>query len=622
MDGELLHVLCFTLHDAAQIEGILRLARRACPAGGGHSILLLCDLQDADAAELPGDAPMLRTLQSGAMAMNARSGCGCFLLARARVWDDAQRAYLGAGKKTSFRETTAQLIKNGEADSPFAAATISPASLKDRFSCILFSDLSLSCTPDTPARMAAVLERSASGCVCARVLEKRTFPQTALSRLHAGIPFSLSPLLSARQDRLLIKGESLTDAPAMYTAETLAASLDQPVRSAPLAADCFFVRIKPLTLPDDFRDHRLRCLHGSRMYALHPILQLFLLFLCALAGLPWLAALALLPAEIWALVHPRHLPAALLRLSLLPLTACVSLDAALCRLLARSKLIRLRVPDALIAPQGCMLFGAALLSIAMVTAQALVFLLPVCLLWLAAPLIASAMDAPTLERIPLDTDRLKQLRTLSEGAFFDSLSARCSPSMRMLAACAGCMLGLLEPDEAARQAQAQLASLQDTPVSAAALAAQLVSAQFLRERMGDCDAALRELPADIERHALSLPLARSHGRLSVLLAAARQECSEPQALKHLARSEAPEPAELLFLPMQSVRHTPVYPVSLPLTHPHTFLNKRLLAADTAQRPTDAAMRFLFLCAATLGHPFHALLERSPVAGPYMPLLFI
>ena len=88
---------------------------------------------------------------------------------------------------------------------------------------------------------------------------------------------------------------------------------------------------------------------------------------------------------------------------------------------------------------------------------------------------------------------------------------------KLYAACAGCMLGVLEPDEAARQTQALLAAgpAVDSPVEHAAL---LVCAQFLRERMADCDAALRALPAQLEdcarAKAAALPLFPEIGRAS------------------------------------------------------------------------------------------------------------
>ena len=88
------------------------------------------------------------------------------------------------------------------------------------------------------------------------------------------------------------------------------------------------------------------------------------------------------------------------------------------------------------------------------------------------------------------------------------------------------------------------------------------------------------------------------------------------------KSEIPEPLDLLFLPLESAKSSPVYPLSLPLTHPHTFLRMQLLAKEQPVFLPKPASQFLFLSAAALNHPFFALLERSPVAGPYMPLLFV
>ena len=159
MEQALLFVMHAVLRSDAGIGGILRAMRHARPAGSGYALLLLCDLPDAGAATMPGDAPMLRRLQSGVMSMNARSGGGFFLLVRRRVWDDAQRAYLGENQSVSYRHVVARLISCGEADAVFDAATISPASLKGCFSHVLFSEVTLSCTPDLPARMLDALNR-------------------------------------------------------------------------------------------------------------------------------------------------------------------------------------------------------------------------------------------------------------------------------------------------------------------------------------------------------------------------------------------------------------------------------------------------------------------------------
>lgn len=621
MEQTLLFVLHAVLRSDMQISSILRMMRQTRPAGSGYALLLFCDLPDAGAAILPGDAPMLRQLQSGVMSMNARSG-GFMMLARRRAWNDAQRAYLGENQPLSYQRVIAQLLVRGETDAVFDAATVSPESLKDRFSHVLFSEISLSCTPDTPMRMLEALKDSPSGCIGARVLEKRSFPQTALARLLSFSPFSLSPLLSARYDRLQRKGQTLPDAPVLCAAEALSASLDTPGDAPPAAQGCFFVRRHSVTLPDFFAATRQRMLSDSRLHALLPVLQVILLFAGAAWGRPWLAALALLPMELWALLHPRLLPGALLRLSLLPLTACVTLDALLCRLFARSSLLRLRVPASFIAPQICVLWGAALLSAAMYGAQALAVYLPVSLLWLAAPLMMIAIDKPTIERIPLDGEQKKQMRTLAESAFFDSETRDTAPPMRILALCSGCMLGILEPDEAARRIEKQLDAPPPGKLSASGLAAMLCAAQYLREQMKDCDAALRKLPEKIESFALAYPLEKTASRLGLFLAAARGDISPAQTDSRLSKPDTPEPPDLLFLPLQSAKASPVYPISLPLTHPHTFLRRQLLAKDAPVFLPEPSSRVLFLTAAALDHPFYALLERSPITGPFMPLLLI
>lgn len=622
MEESLLYVLHAVVRHAGQIGSILRAARQACPSGSMHTLLLLCDLPDAGAAVLPDDAPMLRRLQSGIMSMNARSASQYLLLVRKRSWDDAQRLYLGEHQPLSFRHVVAQLLTSGETDAVFEVATVSPSSLKERFSHVLFSDVSLACTPDTPVRMLEAQKSSSSGCIGAHILEKKSFPQTVLMRLLASSPFSLSPLLAARYDDLQRKKQCLPDAPALYTANALSSLLRSPAGIIPAAQDCFFVRRHSLSLRDCFAAYRQFCLKGSRLHALLPPLQIALLFFSAALGLPWIAALALVPAELWSLWHPRLLPGALLRLSLLPLTACVSVDALLCRLFARSRFLRLHMPASLIAPHGAMLFASALLPAAIYGAHALVFMMPVCLLWFAAPIIIPAIDAPSIERIPLDPDQRRQMRTLAENAFFDSESNETSAPMRMLSLCGGCMLGLLEPDEAARQIEKKFDALKPDALPAPGFAAMLCAAQYLREHMSDCDAALRELPAKIENTAIALSLEKSSSKLALFFCAARGEISSAHALARFSKAEEPEPLDLLFLPLSSAKAAPVYPLSLPLTHPHTFLHRQLFEKDTPVFLPEPPSRFLFLAASALNHPFFALLERSPVAGPFMPLLSV
>ena len=153
----------------------------------------------------------------------------------------------------------------------------------------------------------------------------------------------------------------------------------------------------------------------------------------------------------------------------------------------------------------------------------------------------------------------------------------------MLAACGGCMLGLLEPDEAARQMMALLPDLSSAPLDAHETACALAAAQAIRERMADCDAALRSLPAQIER-------------------ACAPEAAAPWLADILDGAQA---RSALFLPLRRIRVPSV------VTHPHGFL----ALPDKAKTPDDA-WAFLMLCDALCAHPFYPLFWRSPVAAPY------
>lgn len=618
MDGALLHVITFTPHTQAQAGQALRDLRRLLPRAGDErrALLLFCDLPDAPGERMPGDEPILRLLQSGVMSMDARRPGRTLLLVRRRAWSDAARAYVGEAQAVGVRQVIAGLLLDGRAQAVFDAATFSPASLRGQYAAVLFSPLSLSCTPDTPPRMQRALGNAPDGCVCGCVRPRLDYPVSALARLEA-LGFSLAPLRLARAGLLARRGLAPTDGPALFTPQALRAL----PAAAPLLADCPFVPREAASLRAQLDAFRAACLRRLDVHALLPLLQLALLFLGALLGSGALALLAVALPELWSFLHPRLLPGALARLALLPLTASAALDALLARGLARSRRLRIRLP--LYPARTAVWSGAALLFSAMAGTHALAPLLPVSLLWLSAPLLLPALHAPTLERIPLSPEEQSRLRSLAESAFFDAHGHDAAPgSLRILGACAGCMLGLLEPDEAARQAQALLAGLTAAKArnsSAAQQAALLAAAQYLREWMGACDAALRSLPAQLESHVLSLPVPQGDGLLAAFLRAARREDASSEALHTPAPSARDEALDAVFLPLGPARGTPQSALTLPLTHPHTFLRDQALP-DTAPAQGDPAARLLVLTAAALEHPFYPLLMRSPVAGPYAALL--
>lgn len=114
------------------------------------------------------------------------------------------------------------------------------------------------------------------------------------------------------------------------------------------------------------------------------------------------------------------------------------------------------------------------------------------------------------------------------------------------------MLGLLEPDEAARQMTALLPDLSSAPLDAHETACALAAAPWL---------------ADI--------------------------------------LDGAQVRSALFLPLRRIRVPSV------VTHPHGFL----ALPDKAKTPDDA-WAFLMLCDALCAHPFYPLFWRSPVAAPY------
>ena len=610
MDGTLLQVITFTPQMPADVSRALRQVRRMLPrtCTGGHTLLLLCDLPDAPGERMPEDDALLRLLQSGVMAMDSRSACRILLLVRRRAWDDVRRCFVGAAQQPGARQVVAQLLLDGRTRAVFEAATFSPASLRGQYAAVLMMPLSLACTPDTPARMHRALGQA--GCVCGAVRPRVEYPASAVTRLAAQ-SFSLSPLQLWHVLRCARRGCAPTDAPILCTPQVLRAVPPD----APLAADCLFVPRERATLGALLSDWHARCLRTGREAVLPP-LQLALLLAAAWLGAPPLLA-ALLP-ELPSIVRPRMLPGVLVRLALMPLTAGLALDALLCRTFARAGFLRVRVPAALLTARGCVLMGLALLAAAVAGVRMLAPLLALSLLWLGAPLLLPALDAPTLERIPLSDAERTQLRTLAEAAFFDAHEAAPS-ALGMLAACAGCMLGLLEPDEAARRVQSAL-DAQPPASSATQQAALLVCAQYLRERMAACDAALRDLPARLERHALAQPPPQEDGRLAAFLRAARREEATPEALAALTDAGEGQMLDALFLPLRPAGAMARHPLTLPLTHPHAFLRRQLLPDAANAPPPEPVGRFLALAAAALLHPFCPLLLRSPVTEPYAPLL--
>lgn len=604
--------------NAAHILRILR--HTAAKNDTDARVLLLCALPDAIGRQMPEDTPLIRALQSGVMSLNARSGARFELLILSRSWSASARAYIGCENAVSLCRIARDLLTGSKPDAAFAAATISPAAVRDLAdgcAAVLFSDLALSCTPDTPTRMFDALRAAGGVCIRAHVLCRREYPQSVFARLCSAGFSLMPPGVPAPDDRpLLVCTDALTEA----------FSSDMPPATA--AADCCFVRRDPPSLSALLDRLHRDCLFRPELFFLLPCAQVFMLFLSALTGLPALAAAAILFPEYHALRRPVRMPGALARLALLPASAGVVFDALLMRLTAGSCL-RLRVPFAFLSPAGSVLSGLLLFAAAFRGAHALSVLLPVSALWIAAPYIRPALAGPSIARIPLAPEELSLIHTHAQDAYFSVCSGDASPASApfcMLCEAAGCMLRLTEPDEAARRMQALLAQCQSgaSPApSAAEQAAMLVCAQYLREHMRDCDAALRPLPAAIESSVLSSPLPQENSRLSAFLRAAR--IGDSSAFLPSGDPQVQTTAlDALFLPLAPARDMPPHPATLPLTHPHAFV-RHLRSGLTGQKQEEAADtpgRFLAAAAAALDHPFYALFLRSPVTAPYSALLAV
>lgn len=589
----LLHILTASPSTPEQADDILRAFRRLVPPA-----LLFCDLSDADAAKLPQDDDIVRRLQSGVMALDARTKGSFLLLVRRRIWSDAARCYLGASQPRTPQRVSAELLIFGQTPCIFEAATFTPGALRHRFDAVLFSSSSLSCTPETPAQMIDQLPKD--GCLRAMVVPRCLDNEPLLSRLPE---FTLSAPRAALNAALKKRGLALMDAgPVLFSKRALAAlAVGQMALFCPLAENCVFVRRQAPSLHDLFQRTRLfftqslfirRPFHFPLLCALVPLVQILMLSIAALLGFESLALAALLLPEIYAFFSPDILPGALLRTVFLPMLAVLSLDALTTRLFARARIMHIRIlkPSTI----GCSIFGVLLIAASLIGIHALVPCFLAGLLFLSAPLFAQALSLPAREHIPLQKDEADRLQKLAVNAFAD-IQEDTPVATHMLALCGGCMLGLLEPDEAARRIESMTLSI----LSPAALACALASAQFLRERMAHCDAALRPLPASIETHALIQPFLDDGGPLSYIL----------HHGKTTLRSTV-NPLDALFLPRRlSASASPRI-----LTHPHAFLRESDMSSGSSVE------RFLFYTSVLLNAPFEALLWRSPAAAPYWPLL--
>lgn len=579
-------LLCVLTASPRTLADVHLLSRRMLAMrASADALLALCDLPDAFAAVMPEDEPLLRALQSAVMAADARAG-RFLLLVRRRVWDDASRLYLGESQPISPVQTVSALLDRGQTQVSFAAASFSPASLAGQFSSVLFCPADVSCAPDVLPRMSAALDES--GLLAARVLPPLHDRAPLLTRLP---DFSFSEGLAvlrhrlACQNRALISDRVLLASAKAFSQLEKASSLD----ACPLWPEAAFVAEDTPSLQRSFRQTarffdalcRLPKLTGlQRLMLLAPMLRLFLLFLAAVTGLEFLAVLALL--EPYALLHPRLLPAALVRAAFLPMTAVCAFNSFFAHKLARSPLLRIRFPRGAQTPSACALCGAALIPIAFLSLHAFAPLLFASLLWLAAPPLFRALNLPETERIPLSADERARVLQLAREAF-DLPVDHALPGRSMLVACGGCMLDFLEPDEAARRMLALLPDLQRCPFDAHETACALAAAQYIRERMGDCDAALRELPTQIEQ--LCVPEDPSSW-LAVIL-------------------DGVQAQNALFLPLCRVS------AACFITHPHGFLS----LPEKAKTPDDS-WAFLMFCDVLCAHAFFPLFWRSPVAASY------
>lgn len=595
----LLHVVCLPLLAKKQIARDLRMARLSREqVQDEHTVLFFCNLPDADAKTLPEDADLIRCVQSGVMSMNARRPGRYLFFVRERVKSASLRRYLGISQLPDARETM-RLLLDSARPLPFAAANFAASTLRGRFSAVLITSAALHMLPDAPARMFSALRASKESALRGQIhIPPRRDEPVFVRLLRAG--FSLNTPLP---------GDVLPPLAAIYRANALGCAA--PAKEV----DCAFVLSTPPTLAHFFVHAAVQdaSFHNIRLFL--PLIQLCALLLCAGCGWQFGAFLFLLLPELISLLHPSLLPGALVRLCFLPRRAIIAANTVLRPLFSRRRFLFTFSDSNL----SCVFFGAALLLLAVRGIGALATLLPVCLLWFGAPMIDRALALPARERIPLNAEQQRALHTMAESAFL-SLAYSSSPA-HLLCACAGCMLGLLEPDEAARRAEHILEQCEAK--NAFDACCLLVSAQFFSEHMAQCDAALRALPAHIEAKVRSACIEDENTPLATLLDAALHSAPTPQAIRALEQTKNGSPMDALFLPPDwlSRQNAP-----FALTHPHTFLRQQALPAVSPNTKSDPpaessqASRFLVLSYVALGAPYSSLLLRSALVAPYAPLL--
>lgn len=610
----LLHVLTASPKTPAEAEHALLQLGRMQPAPD-RTPLLFCDLPDTEAVRMPEDDALIRRLQVGIASLAQSIGKPPLLLVRRRAWDDAARAYLGAGQQNDPLLVVAQLMLNGKTTASFDAENFAPDTIKGQFNAVLFSPVHLSCTPDTPARMVKWLDKTRVGCVKARVIFRKDDFPPLLDRLAAR-GFSFRPA-SVRQQtnnqNICVQNAQI---PMLFTLDALKTAFldDAKLVSCVIADDCIFVSERHPSLRE-----QMRSAHGHYIRrpveAWTPLAQLFLLFASAFWGIPSMAYIALLVPEIFAIVQPAQWPGILVRTAFLPAHGVSALDALLRLLFARSPVFRIVLPAWLRGCTACIVAGTPLLLLAVRSTYALMPLLPLSLFWFSTPLLSQALHQPSRERIPLRPKEKDALLFEARSLYSPNEVPAQNASVYILCACGACMLGLHDPDEAARKAQTLLPNAQ--PRTGFEQACLLAAAQFFKEHLHACDASLRSLPAQIEAlvHAAEPP--KEALLLSALIRVARDQLSTPSAITLLQGLPFVDDANALFLPKRFWPPFCEENLTLPLTHPHGYL---LEHADVPSDRAHVAVRFLSLCAALADHPFAALLMRSPVIAPYAPLL--
>ncbi len=124
---------------ARQMMRHLSVLQRANPDPNLH-YLLLADYPDGPAAQQAEDADITHAALDAAQKLNEERPGTFLYLHRQRVWNDAQRKFMGTERKRGALAALNELLLTGKSDDPFSAASFDPSALQGRYDQVITLD--------------------------------------------------------------------------------------------------------------------------------------------------------------------------------------------------------------------------------------------------------------------------------------------------------------------------------------------------------------------------------------------------------------------------------------------------------------------------------------------------